>query len=132
LGGPPGDLYVSISVREHEFFTRRGEDLLYVLPVSFAQLVLGDNVEVPGIDKEATLSIPPGTQSGQVFRLKGMGIKRLDGRGRGNQLVKVQVKTPKNLTANQKELLKEFEASFGEKKASGAGNLADKVKKMFK
>jgi molecular chaperone DnaJ len=131
-GGSPGDLYVTISIREHEFFSRRGYDLLCVFPVSFTQLVFGDDVEVPGIDEKVPLSIPSGTQSGHVFRLKGKGIKELNGRGRGDQLVKVQVETPRGLNAHQKKLLKEFESSLGEKAKGSAESLADKVKKMFK
>jgi molecular chaperone DnaJ len=85
---------------------------------------------VPGIEEEAPLSVPAGTQSGHVFRLKGKGIKRLDGRGRGDQLVKVRVEIPKSLTAQQKKILREFEASFG-KRAKGSKSLADRVKKIF-
>jgi molecular chaperone DnaJ len=131
-GGPAGDLYVMISVREHESFSRREYDLLYVAPVSFAQLVFGDQIRVPGIDEEVDFAIPSGTRSGHVFRLRGKGIKRLDGRGRGDQLVKVQVETPKDLNAHQKKLLREFEASFGGKSAAGEKNIVDKVKRMFK
>ncbi|MGD2279002.1 MAG: molecular chaperone DnaJ [Candidatus Omnitrophota bacterium] len=129
-GGPSGDLYVDISVKEHEFFSRRGYDLLCVFPVAFTQLVFGDEIKVPGIEEEAPLSVPAGTQSGHVFRLKGKGIKRLDGRGRGDQLVKVRVEIPKSLTAQQKKILREFEASFG-KRAKGSKSLADRVKKIF-
>ncbi|MFQ5951907.1 MAG: molecular chaperone DnaJ [Candidatus Omnitrophota bacterium] len=130
-GGPSGDLYVDITVKEHDFFTRRGYDLLYLFPVSYAQLVFGDDIEVPGIEENVPLSIPAGTQSGHVFRLKGKGIRRLDGRGKGDQLVKVQVEIPKGLNAHQKKLLREFEASLG-KKAKGKESLTDKVKRMFK
>jgi len=132
-GGPPGDLYVAVSVRDHKFFTRRDYDLLCIVPVSFTQLVFGDNVKAPGIDGEVDLSIPPGTQTGQVFCLKGKGIKRLDGRGRGSQLVKVQVRIPKNLNVRQKKLLKEFETDSGERSADpDTENFMDKMKKIFK
>ena len=130
-GGPPGDLYVDISVKEHDFFSRRGYDLLCVFPVAFTQLVFGDEVKVPGIEGDVSLSISSGTQSGHVFRLKGKGIKRLDGRGWGDHLIKVQVEIPKSLTAEQRKILKEYEASLG-KKAKGPKSLADKVKKIFK
>ncbi|RKY42871.1 MAG: molecular chaperone DnaJ [Candidatus Makaraimicrobium thalassicum] len=130
-GGPSGDLYAAIFVREHNFFSRREYDLLSAVPVSFTQLVFGDEIETPGIDADISLSIPPGTQSGQVFRLKGKGIKRLDGRGRGDQLVKVRVEIPKNLNAHQKKLLREFEAGFGKKAAKGGRKFADRMKKMF-
>ncbi len=131
-GGPSGDLYVVISVREHEFFTRREYDLLYVAPVSFAQLVFGDQIKVPGIDGENDLPVPSGTPSGHVFRLRGKGVKRLDGRGKGDQLVKVRVEIPKNLNAHQKKLLREFEASFAGGKAAGAKNIVDRVREIFK
>ena len=115
-GGPHGDLLVLIDVREHSFFSRREADLLCVIPVSFSQLVLGDTIEVPGIDDPVTLTIPPGTESGQVFSLKGKGIKRIDGRGRGDQLIKARVEVPSKLNAQQKKLLEEFEASLGEER----------------
>ncbi len=130
-GGPPGDLYVSITVREHDLFNRRGHDIYYTLPVSFGQLVFGDEIEVPGIEGSTSLSVSPGTQSGQVFNLRGKGIKRLDGRGKGDQYVKVQVETPKNLSSEQKKLLREFEASQGKKQAAGSKKFIDKVKGFF-
>lgn len=130
-GGLPGDLYVDIAAGEHEYFTRRGYDLLLMYSVSFTQAVFGDEVEVSGVDGNVPLSIPAGTQSGHIFRLKGKGIKRLDGRGRGDQLVKIQVEVLRNLTAHQKKLLREFEATL-DKKAKGEKSLADKVKKIFK
>ena len=130
-GGPSGDLYVTISVKEHDFFSRREYDLLYVASVSFTQLVFGDEIKTPGIDGECELSIPSGTRSGHVFRLRGKGIKRLDGRGKGDQLVKVQVEIPKDLNAHQRKLLREFEASFGGEKATGEKKFLDKVKKLF-
>jgi molecular chaperone DnaJ len=130
-GGPPGDLYVSISVKDHKVFSRRDYDLLCMADVTFAQLVFGDTIAIPGIDGDVELSIPAETESGQIFRLKGKGIRRLDGRGRGDQLVKVKIEIPANLNAHQKKLLREFEASFGEKKAKGAKKFADKVKEFF-
>lgn len=130
-GGPPGDLYVVISVREHKFFTRKGYDLLCVANVSFTQVVFGDEITVPGIEGDVTVTLPAGTQSGRIFRLKGQGVKRLDGRGRGDQFVKIQVDTPKNLTGRQKNLLREYEASFGGDKAAGSKKFVDKMKGLF-
>ncbi|HPN72926.1 MAG TPA: molecular chaperone DnaJ [Candidatus Omnitrophota bacterium] len=130
-GGPCGDLYVRISVREHKFFSRREYDLLYSADVSFYQLVMGDEIDVPGIDGSVKLAIPAGTSSGHVFRLKGKGIKRLDGRGSGDQLVKVSVIIPANLNARQKELLSEFNESLGGKKTAGKKNIVNKVKDIF-
>jgi len=131
-GGGCGDLYVTMRVRGHGFFSRDGYDLLCVAPVSFTQLVFGDEMQVPGIEGDVGLSIPPGTQSGEIFRLKGKGIKRLDGRGRGDQLIKVRVEVPKKLTDRQQKLLREFEASLGKKQAKGKKKLVDKMKKIFK
>ena len=130
-GGPSGDLYAAVSVKEHDLFTRRGYDLLCVAPASFTQLVFGDEVKVPGIEGDNSLTVPAGTQSGHIFRLKGKGIKRLDRRGTGDQLIKVHIKVPKNLNANQKKLLKEYEASLGENSKSDTNGLADKVKGFF-
>ncbi|MBD3296170.1 MAG: molecular chaperone DnaJ, partial [Candidatus Omnitrophica bacterium] len=112
-GGPRGDLYVSIAVREHEIFTRRDYDLLCVVPVSFTQLVFGDEIKVPGIEGDVDLSIPEGTQSGRIFTLRGKGITRLDGRGRGDQLIKVKVQIPTDLNASQKDVLREYENATG-------------------
>ena len=135
-GGPSGDLYVAVSVNKHKFFSRREYDLLCIVPVSFAQLVFGDTIEVPGIEGDINLSIPAGTKTGHIFQIKGKGIKRLDGRGKGDQMVKVEVGVPKDLNAHQRKLLKEFEASLGGKRAAGAGSatksFVDKVKNIFK
>jgi len=131
-GGPNGDLYVAISVREHEYFSRRDYDVYSVVNVSFTQLVFGDEVEVNVIDGKTPLSIPGGTQSGRVFRLRGQGVKRLDGRGRGDHFAKVKVEVPQNLNPQQKKLLREFEASFGEKTAKGKEKFFNKIKKSFR
>ncbi|MGB2601788.1 MAG: molecular chaperone DnaJ [Candidatus Omnitrophota bacterium] len=131
LGGPNGDLFVSISVKKDKFFSRNEYDLLCIVPVSFAQLVFGDEIKVPGIEGDVDLSIPEGTESGYIFRLKSKGIKRLDGRGRGDHLIKVHVEIPKNLNAHQKKVLREFEDSVGGEKASGNKNILAKVKEFF-
>jgi len=130
-GGPFGDLYVLLKVREHKFFSRRGYDILSVVDVSFAQLVLGADIEVPGVGGEVELAIPAGTSSGHVFRLRGKGIKRLDGRGTGDQLVKVNVVIPDNLNLRQKELLREFDESFDGKSAVRGNKIVRKIKEMF-
>ncbi|MFH1798319.1 MAG: molecular chaperone DnaJ [Candidatus Omnitrophota bacterium] len=133
-GGPYGDMYIALTVREHDSFSRKQYDLLCVSQVSFAQAVFGDEIEVPGIDGNVSLIIPAGIQSGKILRVKNKGIKRLDGRGRGDQVVKIQIETPKNLNEKQKELLREFEISFGGKQALGYGNkkFVDKMKGMFR
>lgn len=109
-GGPPGDLYVLIHVREHDFFSREGNDLVCEVPVRFAQAALGDEIEVRTIDGGiARVKMPAGTQSGTIFRLKEKGMPNLKGYGRGNMLVKVKVETPTKLSKRQKELLYEFD-----------------------
>lgn len=129
-GGPYGDMYIAITVKDHDYFSRKQYDLLCVVRVSFTQVVFGDDVEVPGIEGNVSLILPAGTQSGKIFRLKGKGIKRLDGRGRGDQVVKIQVDTPKNLNEKQMKLLREFEESLGGKPAVGYKNkkFVDKMK----
>jgi molecular chaperone DnaJ len=108
-GAPRGDLHVAIQEKEHKVFQRSGADLMTEVPCSFAQLALGDTVELPTLRGRAEMSIPEGTQSGKVFRLRGQGLPQLEGRGRGDQLVRVFVETPKHLSERQKELLREFE-----------------------
>ncbi|MCG0277563.1 MAG: molecular chaperone DnaJ [Thermanaeromonas sp.] len=112
-GGPPGDLYVYINVRPHPIFRREGFDVICEIPVSMVQAALGDEIEVPTLDGKVRLKIPEGTQSGTSFRLKGKGIPRLNGTGRGDQHVVVRVLTPRNLTEKQKEILREFARSYG-------------------
>ncbi len=107
-GGPPGDLYVTLSVKPHNLFHRDGSDILYELSINFAQAALGDEVRVPSLDGKAELKIPPGTQNGKTFRFKGKGIPHVDGRGRGDLLVKVSVTTPQHLDKNQRRLFEEL------------------------
>lgn len=130
-GGPSGDLYVSVEVKEHEVFIRKGYDVYCTVPVSFSRMVLGDTVEVQGVYGKVSIAVPAGTQSGHVFTLKGHGLKKLDGRGKGDLIVKMQVSVPKNLSEAQKKLLREFEAGVGEKPATGSENIVGKMKKMF-
>jgi molecular chaperone DnaJ len=109
-GGTPGNLYVVLTVKPHQFFKRQGNDIIYELPISFTQAALGDEVEVPTVEekKTTTLRIPAGTQSGRSFRLKGMGVPVVHSSARGDQHVIVKVVTPTSLTAEQKHLLEEF------------------------
>jgi molecular chaperone DnaJ len=117
LGAPAGELYIVISVKEHEYFKRREYDVIYDLNLNVAQATLGDKVNVPSVDGDVELTIPSGTQTGKVFRLKGKGIPRLraDGTnsGRGDQLVYVQVQVPTKLTDKQKQLFEELAQTFG-------------------
>jgi len=107
-GGPPGDLYVVIHVRPHEIFEREGADICLEVPVSYATLVLGGEVEVPTLDGKAKLRIPPGTDSGTVFRLRGKGLPNLRQGGRGDENVRVVVMVPKDLSQRERELLEEL------------------------
>ena len=112
-GGCSGNLFIALSVQKHEFFSREGYNIYYELPVNFAQAALGDEVEVPTLEGKAPLKIPPGTQSGGGFRLKGKGVPYLDRSGRGDQLVKVRVVTPQNLTEEQRQLFQELARELG-------------------
>lgn len=125
-GGPPGDLYVEINVRPHNIFTRNENDLVMEAAVSFAQAALGDEIIVATLDGKAKMKIPPGTQNGHVFRLKGKGIPSLHMSGKGDQLIKIKVEVPTKLTERQKELLREFAEIGGEKARSKS--IFEKVK----
>jgi molecular chaperone DnaJ len=109
-GGPPGDLYIFLSVRPHEFFQRDGSDLFCKVPLSMAAAALGGEIEVPTIDgKKARVTIPEGTQSGKQFRLKSKGMPVLRSTQHGDMYIQVSVETPVNLSRRQRELLREFE-----------------------
>jgi len=114
-GGPCGDLYVFITVRQHEFFERRGSDLYCRIPISFVQAALGAKIEAPTLLGKEKIKIPKGTQSGHTFRLKGMGIPKLGDYGRGDQFIETQVAVPTNLNRKQENLLKEFAKLSGDK-----------------
>jgi molecular chaperone DnaJ len=111
-GGPPGDLYVEVRVREHPIFERDGSHLSCEVPVSFARAALGGNIDVPTLDGSATIKVPPETQSGRVFRLREKGIKPVRGGATGDLFCRVVVETPVDLTREQKDLLQKFEASL--------------------
>ena len=113
-GGPAGDLLVTITVRPHELFRREGTSVLCDAPITFAQAVLGAELEIPTIDGKVKYDLPEGTQTGTTFRLKGKGIPSLNGRGRGDQYVTVYIETPRNLNREQKEALKKFAESVGD------------------
>ena len=112
----PGDLYVVIFVREHEFFQRDGNDLHCTVPLAFTTLALGGEIKVPGIDGDETVKIPESTQTGTTFRLRGKGMPDVSGRGHGDLLVTVQAITPKKLTKEQKKLLEQLAATLPEQK----------------
>ncbi|MDR0842917.1 MAG: molecular chaperone DnaJ [Acidobacteriota bacterium] len=108
LGGPPGDLYLQIAVRPHDFFVREGNDISCVVPITVTEAALGAKIEVPSIDGKALLKIPPGTQGGQKFRLRGKGAPSPRGEAQGNQIVEVRVVTPKVADERSKEILREL------------------------
>ena len=108
-GGPPGDLYVIIDVESHDFFNRQGDDIFCVFPISMVDAALGAKTEVVTIHGTRKLSIPEGSQSGEVFTLRDEGVPHLRGKGRGDMYVELQVKTPTNLCEEQKKVLRDFE-----------------------
>jgi len=108
-GGPPGDLYIVVNVKKHKFFERKNNDVYCEVSISIPQAVLGTEIEVETIDgKKAKIKIPPGTQSGKIFRLKNLGFKDIHGYGRGDQFVRVNVEIPKKLSSKEKELYMEL------------------------
>ena len=113
-GGPAGDLLITITVRPHEIFRREGTSVLCDAPITYAQAVLGAELEIPTIDGKVKYTLPEGTQTGTTFRLKGKGIPSLNGGRRGDQYVTVHIETPRNLNREQKEALKKFADTLGE------------------
>jgi molecular chaperone DnaJ len=113
-GGPPGDLYVQIHIAPHQHFQREGADLYYNLSVGFSQVALGTEIAVPTLEGDVTLTIQPGTQPGQILRLRGKGMPKLSGYGRGNLMVRVNVVVPTRLSSKQKELLEELAKESGQ------------------
>lgn len=128
-GGPAGDLLITITVRPHEIFRREGTSVLCEAPITFAQAVLGAELEIPTIDGKVKYDIPEGTQSGTVFRLKGKGIPSINGRGRGDQYVTVTIETPRNLTREQKEALRKFAEAMGDENCEERKGIFGKGKK---
>ncbi|SPE60291.1 chaperone Hsp40, co-chaperone with DnaK [Verrucomicrobia bacterium] len=130
-GGPPGDLYVVLHVRPHHLFQRDGDDLLCEVPVSFVQAALGAEIEVPTLDGKTSLKIPPGTQPGTMFRLKGQGIKNIQGYGHGDQHVRINVEVPTRLTSAQKAKLQEFAALCNGQESPLSHSFFEKAKQLF-
>jgi molecular chaperone DnaJ len=133
-GGPPGDLYVVIHLKEHGVFQRDGDDLHCEMPISFSQAALGGEIEIPTLDGSAKIKIPPETQSGQVFRLRGKGIKGVRSSYPGDLLCEVVVETPVRLTDRQKDILKELEEinkKDGPRHNPRAKSFMDKVREFF-
>jgi molecular chaperone DnaJ len=113
-GGPPGDLYIVVHIAEHPVFERDGANLWVEAPITFAQAALGAEIQVPTLDGTALVTVPPGTQTGTVFRLKGRGMPDVRGYSNGDEFVRVTVVTPTKLSSQQKELMKQLGVSLGE------------------
>lgn len=130
-GGPAGDLYVVLHVKEHAFFEREGNDLHCVVPISFPQAALGADIKVPTLEGEHSLKIPEGTQSGTTFRIRGKGAPVLNGRGRGDLFVEVRIQTPGKLNKRQRELLSELDGMTPVENSPQRRTLLGKVKDIF-
>jgi molecular chaperone DnaJ len=130
-GGQAGDLYIVLTVKEHELFERQGEDLFCEVPIKFTLATLGGTVEVPTLFGKATLKIPTGTQSGTTFRLRSKGMPSLRGGHQGDQLVRVHVEVPQTLTGEQRKLLEEFARISGDAAEPTSKSFFEKAKKFF-
>ncbi len=130
-GGPRGDLYCYVRVKPHEFLERNGNDLIAVVPISFTQAALGATINVPSLNGTKQLKIPPSTQYGSVFRIKGQGLPDIRSRRTGDQLVQVIVETPEKLNKRQEELLREFARTESKRVSPKAQGFVEKLKKYF-
>lgn len=134
-GAPAGDLYVQMQVKPHNIFKRQGQDIYTEVPVSFAIAALGGEIEVPTLEGQVLLKIPPETQTGKLFRIRGKGVKSVRRAGKGDLLVQVILETPVNLTAKQKEVLKNFDDMMSKDSKSHSprsSSWLDSVKSFFK
>jgi molecular chaperone DnaJ len=130
-GGPPGDLYVVISVAQHPLFERDGRDVHCEVPIPFATAVLGGEIEVPTLEGKVGLRVPEGTQSGKSFRLRGKGLPTLHGGARGDQLVRIFVEVPSKLTPRARQLLEEFAQECGADVSPVSKSFMDKLRDLF-
>jgi molecular chaperone DnaJ len=130
-GGPAGDLYVVLHVQAHAIFQRDGDDLLCEVPVSFTQAALGAEIEVPALDGGASIKIPPGTQPGTMFRVKSKGIKSVQGYGRGDLHIRINVEVPTHLSPDQRAKLQEFADLCNGKESPMSQSFFEKAKKLF-
>jgi molecular chaperone DnaJ len=131
FGGPAGDLYVVLHVKEHSFFEREGNDLQCVVPISFSQAALGTEITVPTLEGEHKMKIPEGTQSGTSFRIRGKGVPVLNGHGKGDLFVEVRIQTPGKLSKRQRELLIELGELTPVENKPQRRSLLGRVKDMF-
>lgn len=130
-GGSPGDLYIVLTVKDHELFERQGEDLFCEIPIKFTLATLGGTIEAPTLSGKASLKIPPATQSGTTFRLRGKGMPSLRGGNFGDQLVRVQVEVPTSLSSEQRKILEEFARVSGDANEPTSKSFFEKAKKFF-
>jgi len=130
-GGNPGDLYIVLSVKEHEIFERQGEDLFCEIPIKFTLATLGGTIDVPTLNGKASLKIPAATPSGTTFRLRSKGMPSLRGGHQGDQLVRVQVEVPQSLTSEQRKILEEFARVSGDAAEPTSRSFFEKAKKFF-
>jgi molecular chaperone DnaJ len=131
-GGPPGDLYVVLHIKEHPLFQRDEDDLYCEVPISFSLAALGGEMPVPTLDGRANVRVPAGTQSGQIFKLRGKGIANIDGRGRGDLLARVIVEVPTQLSAEQRKKLEEFSALCDERNTPLHRSFFNRAKEFFR
>ncbi|MFN0057097.1 MAG: molecular chaperone DnaJ [Planctomycetota bacterium] len=131
-GGPPGDLYVYIRLKPHEFFARVDDDVVHEVPISYMQAVLGARVELPTLRGKAQVTIPPGTQSGEILRLKGQGFPRLERHGNGDQLVKAVIEVPRKVNAEQRELLERLAVLEDKQVDSRRYSFFERLRQYFK
>jgi molecular chaperone DnaJ len=129
--GPPGNLYVVVNVKKHPLFQREGNDLLLDLPINIAQAALGDKIDVPTLNGDVSVTVPPGTQHGQTFRIKDAGVPFLRRNGRGDLVVTTRLVVPKKLNDQQKALLRELARALGKEPIAPKGVL-DKMKDALK
>ncbi|MDH3580776.1 MAG: molecular chaperone DnaJ [Hyphomicrobiales bacterium] len=131
-GGPPGDLYIFLSIRPHEFFQRDGADLFCRVPIAMTTAALGGQIEVPAVDgSRGRVKVPEGTQTGRQFRLKGKGMPVLRSKAKGDMYIQVEVETPRSLTRKQKEILKEFEGASSDQTNPQSAGFFARVKEFF-
>ncbi len=130
-GGPNGDLYCYVRVKPHEFLHRDGNDVIAVVPITFTQAALGATIDVPSLNGTRQLKVPPGTQYGSIFRIKGQGLPDVRTRRTGDQLVQVTVETPTRLNAKQEELLREFAKTENASVSPHSAGFFEKLKKYF-
>jgi molecular chaperone DnaJ len=130
-GGTPGDLYIVLSVKEHELFERQGDDLFCEIPIKFTLATLGGQIEVPTLTGKASLKIPAGTQSGTTFRLRDRGMPSLRGGRHGDELIRVHVEVPSALTSEQRKILEDFARISGDAQEPTSRSFFEKAKKFF-